>query len=49
MFRWDKAAAFTNAKAEEETYVWFPNFFLDDLCPGFKGGTVARLKAKFIR
>ena len=44
MFHWDIAVAFTNAKAEEETYVRFPKNFPDDLFPGFKGGTVARLK-----
>ena len=44
MFHWDVAVAFTNAKAEEETYVRFPKNFPDDLFPGFKGGIVARLK-----
>ena len=36
--------AFTNAKAEEETYVRFPKSFPDNLFPGYKGGTIARLK-----
>ncbi len=41
MIHWDIAVAFTNAKAEEKTYVQFPKNFPDDLFPGFKGGTVA--------
>jgi hypothetical protein len=44
MFHWDISVAFTNAKAEEETYVRFPKSFPSDLFPGFKGGTIARLK-----
>ena len=36
--------AFTNAKAEEETYVRFPDKFPEDLFPGYKAGTIARLK-----
>ena len=44
MFHWDISVAFTNAKAEEETYVRFPDSFPADLFPGFKGGTIARLK-----
>jgi hypothetical protein len=31
MFHWDISVAFTNAKAEEETYVRFPKSFPDDL------------------
>jgi hypothetical protein len=46
MFHWDISVAFTNAKAEEETYVRFPKSFPDDLFPGFKAGTIARLKRK---
>jgi hypothetical protein len=34
----------TNAKAEEEIYVRFPKSFPDNLFPGYKAGTVARLK-----
>ncbi len=46
MFHWDISVAFTNAKAEEETYVQFPQSFPADLFPGYKGGlgTIARLK-----
>ncbi len=33
-----------NAKAEEETYVKFPQSFPADLFPGYKGGTISRLK-----
>jgi hypothetical protein len=32
------------AKSEEETYVRFPKSFPSDLFPGYKGGTIARLK-----
>ena len=41
MFHWDISVAFTNAKADEETYVRFPKSFPSDLFPGFKGGTIA--------
>ena len=44
MFHWDISVAFTNAKAEEETYVRFPKSFPSDLFPGYKEGTIARLK-----
>ena len=44
MFHWDISVAFTNAKAEEETYVRFPKSFPEDLFPGYKAGTIARLK-----
>ena len=44
MFHWDISVAFTNAKAEEETYVRFPKSFPEDLFPGYTGGTIARLK-----
>ena len=44
MFHWDISVAFTNGKAEEETYVKFPQSFPADLFPGYKGGTIARLK-----
>ena len=44
MFHWDISVAFTNAKSEEETYVRFPKSFPSDLFPGYKGGTIARLK-----
>jgi hypothetical protein len=44
MFHWDISVAFTNAKAEEETYVRFPDSFPADLFQGYKGGTIARLK-----
>ena len=44
MFHWDISVAFTNAKAEEETYVRFPKSFPEDLFAGYKGGTIARLK-----
>jgi len=44
MFHWDISVAFTNAKAEEETYVRFPKSFPSDMFPGIKGGTIARLK-----
>ena len=36
--------AFTNEKAEEETYVVFPKNFPDDICHGYRGGTYAKLK-----
>jgi len=38
MFHWDISGAFTNAKAEEETYVNFPQSFPADLFPGYNGG-----------
>jgi hypothetical protein len=38
MFHWDISVAFTNAKAEEETYVKFPQSFPADLFPGYNGG-----------
>jgi hypothetical protein len=41
------SVAFTNAKAEEETYVRFPKSFPDNLFPGYKAGTVARSKRNF--
>jgi hypothetical protein len=44
MFHWDISVAFTNAKAEEETYVRFPKGFPDGLFHGYKEGTIARLK-----
>ena len=44
MFHWDISVAFTNAKAEEETYVVFPKDFPDDICHGYRGGTYAKLK-----
>ncbi len=44
MFNWDISGAFTNAKAEEETYVRFPKSLPDDLFPGYKAGTIARLR-----
>ncbi len=44
MFHWDISGAFTNAKAEEETYARFPKLFQGYLFPGFKGDTIARLK-----
>ncbi len=44
MFHWDISVAFTNAKAEEETCVRFPDKFPEDLFPGYKAGTIARLK-----
>ena len=44
MFHWDISVAFTNAKAEEETYVKFVQCFPADLFPGYKAGTIARLK-----
>ena len=34
MFHWGISAAFTNAKAEEETYVRFPKSFPEDLFAG---------------
>ena len=37
MFHWDISVAFTNAKAEEETYVVFPRDFPDDICYGYRG------------
>jgi hypothetical protein len=46
MFRWDISVAFTNAKAEEETYVKFLKSFPEVVFPGFKGGTIARFKLK---
>ncbi len=42
-FHGDISVAFTNAKAEEETYVKFPKSFPEYLFPGFTGGTIARL------
>ena len=44
LFHWDISVAFTNAKAEEETYVRFPKSFPEGLFPGYKGGTIARLR-----
>jgi hypothetical protein len=44
MYHWDISVAFTNAKAEEETYVRFPKSSPDNLFPGYKAGTIARLK-----
>ncbi len=44
MIHWDISVAFTNAKAEEETYVKFPQSFTADLFPRNKGGTITRLK-----
>ena len=44
MFHWDISIAFTNAKAEEETYVRLPQSFPECLFHGYKGGTIARLK-----
>ena len=44
MFHWDISVVFTNAKAEEKTYVRFPDKFPEDLFPGYKAGTIARLK-----
>ncbi len=35
MFHWDISVAFTNAKAEEETYVMFSISFPDNLFPGY--------------
>lgn len=43
MFHWDISVAFTNADAHEPTYVRFPPNFPADICPGFAGGTYARL------
>ena len=37
--------AFTNAKAEGETYVVFTKDFPDDICHGYRGGTYAKLKS----
>ncbi len=37
MFHWDVSVAFTNAKAEEETYVRFPKSFPSDF-PGLREG-----------
>ena len=48
MFHWDISVAFTNAKAEEETYVVFPKDFPDDICQGYRGGTYAKLKGIFM-
>ncbi len=42
MFQWDISVAFTNATAEEETYVKFPQSFPAYLFPGYKGGTIAK-------
>ena len=44
MFQCYISVGLTNAKAEEETYVRFPDSFPADLFPGYKGGTIARLK-----
>ena len=44
MFHWEISVAFTNAKAEEETYVRFPKSFPEGLFSGYKGSTIARLK-----
>ncbi len=44
MFHWDISVAFTNAKAEEENYFKFPDKFPEDLFPGYKAETIARLK-----
>ena len=40
----DISVAFTNANAEEETYVRFPKSFPDDLFPGHRSWNFARLK-----
>ncbi len=44
MFHWDISVAFTNAKAEEETYVRFLKSIPSDFFSVFKGGTIALLK-----
>ena len=44
LFHWDIPVASTNANAKEETYVRFPQFFPGGLFPGYKAGTMARLK-----
>jgi hypothetical protein len=44
MFHWDISVALTTAKAEEETYVRCSKSLRDDLFPGHKAGTIARLK-----
>jgi hypothetical protein len=44
MFHWEISVAITNAKAEEETYVRFPDKYPEDLSPEYKAGTIARLK-----
>ena len=43
MYHWDISVAFTNADSHEPTYVRFPKNFPDDICPGYTGGTLARL------
>ena len=43
MFHWDISVAFTNADSHENTYVKFPQNFPSDICPGFTGGTIAKL------
>ena len=43
MYHWDISVAFTNADAHEQTFVRFPTNFPSDICPGFSGGTFARL------
>jgi hypothetical protein len=40
MFHWDISVAFTNAKADEETYARFPNTFPEGLFPGYKGSAI---------
>ncbi len=44
MLHWDISVTFTNANAEEDTYVRFPKSFPDDSFSGCKAGTIARLK-----
>ena len=45
MFHRNISVAFTNAKAEQETYVVFPNDFPNDFCHGYRGDTYAKSKA----
>jgi len=42
-FHWDIFVAFTNADADELTYVVFPPNFPSDICPGYAGGAYAVL------
>jgi hypothetical protein len=48
MFLWDISVAFTNANAEEQTYVRFPKSFPDDLFPEYNAGTIV-IEEKLVR
>ena len=49
MYHWDISVAFTNADCHEPTYVKFPPNFPNDVCPGYTGGSYARLSKNLYR